>query len=170
MIAIVRIVISLLFHDEGAALARTAPEPLDVDIAAEHYVDSRIAAARYRVDPDLLLAVVARESHYRDTCEMIDVDRGHVEGTCGARRPSLLVGYMRVAEHVRAWMVEGGLTRTSERREQLIGLAGGHALVVRCRVGPVVDERGRDLCVVSWRDLWTRAAWIRRERTRGARS
>lgn len=179
MIAIlVRAFLALVFHDQGAALARTAPEPISAELGAEHFVASRLAGARFGIDPDLLLAIAARESHYTDVKQL---EANGLE-SCGPLTPEqlahcepagVLAGYLRGAAHFREWMDARGLSRTPELREQLQGLAGGYPMIHDCRVGKRLTVRRGvtyDLCDTSWRFLWGRVAWIRRERAKGGAS
>lgn len=181
-LAIVLHILSTYFAPDGEALAKTAPEFLDVIEAAHHVAGAEMAGWRYHVDPNLLLSIAAHESHYQQAA------RGPEPGglvSCGVMTPvpkatcdnepgifgdedDLFNGYNAGAEHLRAWLdaTHGDL------HTALVGYAGGYAMINACKAGPITRTRGGrevDLCTIA--DVFTaRARWIRasRARARGA--
>lgn len=150
------------------AIRRTHPMPAAT--ARAHLAAARVASATTGEDVDMLLSIAWHESRYDVSAVTREVG-GRV--SCGAMTPepvracsssTLIDQYRAGAEHLHAWRAA---TRTE--RDALLGYAGGYALLRACAKGPVIRRSGRhdDLCRVA--DVFTaRAAWIGRERTRGA--
>lgn len=175
---ILRFLLTYLLHDPAVALARTAPEPLSVEDAAAHFAASRVAALVHEVDPDMLLAIAARESHYNPKTRT----KAFGKVACGVMTPILLTyckpsgvlgGYLNGAAHLREWIDAKGLRKSTKAHpwvresETLRGFAGGYHLIRGCRIGPMwlTLPNGKlwDACQ-SDVIVWSRQAWIRQER------
>jgi len=154
--------------DDAEALRRTAPEPIELAVAAENLAAARAAGALVDVDPDLLLSVAAHESRYHG--DAVGPESGG-RVSCGIMTPTpvascsrqtVLEGYLAGARHLRTWV-----NATRSLHAALLGYAGGYALIGACARGPVLRKTGRhdDLCLTPEVFLWRRD-WIRRERTK----
>lgn len=137
-------------QDTYAFRRATAPYTLDIDKAREHLVAARVAGARYRLDPDLLLATAHGESNYqqrvsytevsgRDSCGVLQVTSD--PKVCTKLNASLIAGYSAGARVLRAWLdsCRGGVWCA------LSGYAGGYQFIERCRHEPA---RWPSQCVI----------------------
>jgi hypothetical protein len=161
-------------QSDVAALQRTATEHVAADVAAEHIMAARVAAAEYGVDADLVLAIADHESRYTDA------QSSHESGgrvSCGAMTPEpiarcprdgLIGGYRRGAAHLADWIH----ARRGDLRGALLGYAGGYLLIHACAEGPhVVVRKGREIDLCQTPDVFlARSRWIRREMARARAS
>lgn len=147
---------------DGAALARTAPADIAPYDAELHVAAAEVAGRAYRLDPNLLLSIAHHESRY----QVATVTPELAGASCGVmtpepRRqcppPDLLGGYLAGAAHLATWRAacRGNLHCA------LTGYAGGYHLLELC-------ERDHVRACDTWRVFLGRAAWIARERQRGA--
>lgn len=136
------------------ALRQSAPYYLTTETAEVHLVSARVAARRYRLDPDLLLSIAHHESRYvvdtvtpeiggKVSCGVMTpypVDKG----TCPSEESKLQDGYMAGAAHLRGWFD----ACKDNRYCALLGYAGGFALIFACNRGPVFrfKDHGDNLC------------------------
>src|SRR4029077_5292767 len=135
-----RVVVLLASNHDAEALQRTAPEPIEIEVARENLAAARIAGIAYRIDPDLALAVAAHESRYK--ADAIGPESGG-RVSCGSMTPepvancsarqTTLDGYLAGVAPRRGW-----IGATASMHEALLGYAGGYRLIKACRVGPVV--------------------------------
>ena len=97
---------------EARALQETAPAYLTEESAAQHLGAARIAAARYGVDPVVLLSVAYHESRFvadqrtresggRVSCGVMSPTP---QARCEAEELTVLGGYLAGAAHLRTWI------------------------------------------------------------------
>lgn len=146
------------------ALRQSAPYYLTAETAEDHLVAARVAARRYRLDPDLVLAIAHHESRYvvdtvtpesggRVSCGVMTptpIDRD----SCPTSDTKIEEGYMIGAAHLRGWFD----VCKENRYCALLGYSGGYALIAACNRGPVLrfKDHGDDLCYTPGVFLWRR--------------
>jgi len=175
MIAYILFRLVLIFVPDAdvLAFAHTAPEQLELEVARAHYAAAFAAGVVHDVAPELLLSIAAHESRYQHAAVGPE-SGGRV--SCGAMTPepvaacprgaTLLDEYMAGATHLRTWYAAGDVR---DRREALLGYAGGYRLIRACRAGSVnVERQGRTIDLCNTPDVFiARGAWIRRAIQRG---
>jgi hypothetical protein len=138
---------------DAEALQRFAPRYVTIDTAREHVWAARVAAAAYDLNADMVLAISYHESRF--TTNVVAKEPGN-RVSCGAMTPyptktcvskPLLAQYLDGARH---WAIDWRRARdVRSDREALLGYAGGHSMIRRCRQGPVLRHKtyGDDLCL-----------------------
>lgn len=146
LVLVLRVVLAILTPpapSAAKALHRFAPHEITVDQARAHVWSATIAATRYSVDTDMVLAISYHESRF--TPNVVTVGpAGRV--ACGAMTPypttqcshqPLLMQYLEGTRH---WALDW---RTApdvrSEREALLGYAGGYYLIRLCRKDPSWD-------------------------------
>ena len=171
LLELLAVLLTWLVPDAAAAgLARTAPEPMPLPVARAHLARAALASAVHRVDPALVLAIAAHESHYDEGA--VTPEPGGLY-SCGVMTPvpgapcrpqTVLEGYLAGAAHLRGWIGGPGSPCHGNLRCALLGYAGGgeRGLIGACKAGPVHLRPGVDTCSIAEVFL-ARARWIRRE-------
>jgi hypothetical protein len=153
LLQILLAIITPTSNTEAEGLHRFAPNDVTVNAARSHVWAARVAAAIYRVDADMILAISFHESHFKSG--WVTPEAGN-QVSCGVMTPyptqscvrkTLLEQYLDGTAH---WAVDwrrAGDVRNEH--EVLLGYAGGYALIRPCRQGPVLRYKthGDDLCL-----------------------
>jgi hypothetical protein len=169
--AVLNALLKLASIPDAEGLRSTAPQYLSLEEATVHLSAARKAGAEHDIDPEILLSIAWFESRYDPGVVTREPRR---KFSCGVMTPiprakrcipkSVADGYAEGAAHLRTW-TDSWRCRGSIRCG-LLGYAGGGALIMACKDGQhVVQRGGRDveLCGYIVSSRMARAKRIKRQ-------